>query len=101
MRTIIVGGGVVGSSLADQLLRDKHHLSLVETDSELCQQLSEKLDLQILNGSGTSPAVLKEAGLLSADMVLAVTPSDEINMLVCAIAAQHNVRRKFGGHQYH
>jgi trk system potassium uptake protein TrkA len=94
MRIIIVGGGVVGSSLAEHLLKDKHQLSLIETDPHLCQLISEKLDLQVLNGSGSSPALLKEAGLDGADMVLAVTPDDEVNMIVCAVAAQYDVRRR-------
>lgn len=94
MRIIIVGGGVVGYSLAEHLLKDKHLLSLVEADPRLCRTISEKLDLQILNGSGSSPALLKEAGLANADMVLAVTPNDEINLVVCAIAAQYNVKRR-------
>jgi len=94
MKIIIAGGGVVGYSLAEHLLEDKHHLSLIEKDIRLCQVISEKLDLQILNGSGSSPALLKEAGVANADMVLAVTPNDEVNVTVCAIAAQYNVKRR-------
>lgn len=94
MRIVVVGGGVVGYSLAEHLLKDKHQLSLIESDPRLCQTISEKLDLQILNGSGSSPALLKEAGLANADMVIAVTPNDEVNVVVCALAAQHNVKRR-------
>ncbi|MCK4460822.1 MAG: NAD-binding protein, partial [candidate division Zixibacteria bacterium] len=94
MRIVIVGGGVVGYSLAEQLLKEKHQLSLIESDADLCSQISAKLDLQIINGSGSSPAVLMEAGLGDADMVLAVTPNDEVNMVVCAFAAQHKVSRR-------
>jgi len=94
MRTIIVGGGVVGYSLADQLLKDKHNLSLVESDPKLCEQIGEKLDLQIMCGSGSSPAVLKEAGVDGADMILAVTPNNEVNVVACAIAAQYGVKRR-------
>ncbi|MFH1373119.1 MAG: Trk system potassium transporter TrkA [bacterium] len=94
MKIIIVGGGVVGYSLAEQLLKDKHHLSLVELDSHLCRTIAEKLDLQILNGSGTSPSLLVEAGLSNADMVLAVTPNDQVNTVVCAIAAQYDVSQR-------
>lgn len=94
MRIVIVGGGVVGQSLAEHLLHDHHLLSLIELDPDLCEQLSEKLDIQILNGPGTSPSLLREAGIDGANMVLAVTPSDEVNMLVCSIAMQYDVPRR-------
>lgn len=94
MRTVIVGGGVVGSSLAEHLLKDKHQLSLVEQDPALCLEIGEKLDLQIVTGSGSSPKALEAAGLADADMVLAVTPSNEVNLIACAIAAQLGVRRR-------
>lgn len=94
MRIVIVGGGVVGYSLAEHLLKDKHQLSLVEMDPHLCQTISEKLDLQIVCGSGSSPSTLLAAGLPEADMVLAVTPNDEVNMVVCAVAAQSDVGKR-------
>ncbi len=94
MRIIIVGGGVVGYSLAEHLLKEKHQISIIEQNAPLCQSISEKLDLQILAGSGSSPAALVEAGLPDADMVLAVTPNDEVNMIVCAVAAQYDVGRR-------
>lgn len=85
---------MVGSSLAEHLLKDKHQLSLIEFEPQACQNISEKLDLQIVTGSGSSPAVLKAAGLAEADMVLAVTPNNEVNIIVCAIAAQYDVPRR-------
>ncbi len=94
MKIIIVGGGVVGYSLAEHLLEDKHHLTLVEVDARLSQAISEKLDLQVITGSGSSPALLKQAGVAHADMVLAVTPNDEVNILACAIASQFGVERR-------
>jgi trk system potassium uptake protein TrkA len=94
MRIVIVGGGVVGYGLAGKLLKEKHQLSLIELDDKLCAELSEKLDMQILHGSGTSPQLLKEGGIEGADMVLAVTPNDEVNMVVCALAAQYDVPRR-------
>lgn len=94
MRIIIVGGGVVGSSLAEHLLKDGHQLTLVEQNNQLCEQLGAKLDLQIICGSGSSPEMLRHAGLKDADMVLAVTPNDEVNLVTCALAAQHNVTRR-------
>jgi trk system potassium uptake protein TrkA len=94
MKIVIVGGGIVGNSLAEYLLNEKHNLALVEIDPELCMAVSEKLDMQVINGSGSSPAVLKEAGIESADMILAVTPSNEINMVACSIASQYGVSRR-------
>ena len=94
MRIVIVGGGVVGYGLAGKLLKEKHQLSLIELDAKLCAELSEKLDMQIINGSGTSPQLLKDAGVEGADMVLAVTPNDEVNMVVCALAAQLDVKQR-------
>lgn len=94
MRIIIIGGGIVGHSLAEYLLNEKHQISLVEIDPNLCQSISEKLDMQVFNGSGSSPSVLKEAGIADANMILAVTPNNEVNMVACSIAAQYNVNRR-------
>lgn len=91
MRIVIVGGGVVGYSLAEHLLKERHELSLIELDKGLSEELSHKLDMQIICGSGSSPAMLHAAGLRKADMVLAVTPNDEVNIVVCSIASQFDV----------
>lgn len=91
MRIIIVGGGIVGSSLAEYLLRDGHHLSLIEIDDKLSKTVGEKFDLQVIVGSGSSPSVLRTAGIEGADMLLAVTPNNEVNLVACNIASQHNV----------
>ncbi|MBU0982809.1 MAG: Trk system potassium transporter TrkA [candidate division Zixibacteria bacterium] len=94
MRIVIVGGGVVGSSLAEHLLRDGHTLALIEADAELCRTLSGKHDIQVITGNGSSPRLLQEAGIDGAELVIAVTPEDEINMVVCNIAQQHQVRQR-------
>jgi len=91
MRIIIVGGGVVGYSLAEHLEREHHHISLIEKDPAICRDIGEKLDIRISCGSGTSPRLLEEAGVRGADMVIAVTPQDELNILVCAISRQYGV----------
>ncbi len=94
MKIIIVGGGVVGYSLAEHLLKENHQLALVESDGELCNQIAAKLDIKLVNGSGSSPSALLQAGLDGADMLLAVTPNDEVNLLACAFAAQYKVNRR-------
>lgn len=91
MRIVIVGGGVVGFSLAEQLRHEHHDVSLVEKEPRICQDVGDRIDIQILCGNGSSPKVLEEAGLKGADMVLAVTPVDELNIIVCGIARQYDV----------
>jgi len=91
MRIIIVGGGVVGYSLAEHLVKERHNISLIEKDPAVCRNIGEKLDILILNGNGSSPRLLEEAGIEKADMIIAVSPNDELNILVCAIARQYNV----------
>ncbi|MEE9441079.1 MAG: Trk system potassium transporter TrkA [candidate division Zixibacteria bacterium] len=94
MRIVIVGGGVVGYSLARQLLHDKHTVILIEQTPDIAEHIAEKMDLQVLSGSGSSPTVLQQAGIENADMVIAVTPVDEINILVCSIARQYGVTQR-------
>jgi len=91
MRIIIVGGGVVGYSLAEHLVKERHNIALIEKDPSVCQAIGEKLDILILCGSGSSPRLLEKSGIEKADMVIAVSPNDELNILVCAIAQQYNV----------
>ncbi len=91
MRIVIVGGGVVGYSLAEQLRHEHHDIALVEKDAAICQNVNERLDIQTLCGNGSSPRLLEEAGIKGADMVLAVTPIDELNIVVCEIAKQYEV----------
>jgi trk system potassium uptake protein TrkA len=94
MRIVIVGGGVVGYSLAQQLLYEKHTISLVEPDPKVAADIAAKMDLQVISASGSSPSALEDAGIQGADMVIAVTPVDEINVLVCSIARQYDVLQR-------
>jgi trk system potassium uptake protein TrkA len=94
MRIVIVGGGVVGFSLAQQLLYEKHTISLIEPDPQVADDIASRLDLQVIAASGSSTTALEEAGLKGADMVIAVTPIDEINILVCSIARQYDVLQR-------
>lgn len=63
MRIVIVGAGVVGHSLVEQLGREQHDISLVEQSSSICEALSEKMDLLVVQGTGSSPDSLKQAGI--------------------------------------
>jgi len=91
---VIVGGGVVGYSLAQQLLYEKHTISLIEPDPVVAESIAERMDLQVIVSSGSSPRALEDAGIEGADMLIAVTPIDEINILVCSIARQYEVPQR-------
>lgn len=86
MRIIIVGCGKVGSALAEQLSAEGHDLTLIDLSERRLEELTNRLDLTAVAGSGTSYQVLLEAGVQDTDLVIAVTTHDEINLLSCLIA---------------
>ncbi|MBL7081081.1 MAG: NAD-binding protein [Candidatus Omnitrophica bacterium] len=88
MYILIVGAGRVGFFLAQRLHQDKHSVALVEKDKSVCDEISEELDVLVINGDGCSPTILKEAGIERADVVAAVTGDDEDNLIVCQIAKE-------------
>ena len=94
MNIIIVGAGTVGLSLAQHFSQLNHHIAIVEWNSSLCEYINSKLDAFVIAGMGSSPAALEQAGIKQADMIIAVTPSDEINLLVCNFAMQNNVKKR-------
>ncbi|OQZ00633.1 MAG: Trk system potassium transport protein TrkA [Candidatus Brocadia sp. UTAMX2] len=94
MKILIIGAGAVGFNLAKQLSKEGHDISVIEKSHELVKRISEKLDVSVVSGSASSLAVLGEAGIKDTDMVLAVTNSDEINMVVCMIAHHYGVKTK-------
>ena len=97
MRIIIVGCGKVGYAIAQQLTQEKHDITLVDDEPEHLSRADSTLDAMCLNGNGASISVLMEAGVRSADLVIAVTGVDETNLVCCLIAkslgAQHTVAR--------
>jgi trk system potassium uptake protein len=85
MDIIIVGAGQVGSSLAKNLQTD-HNVSLIDTDPEKLSNLQNKYDIKTICGSGAHPHILAEAGAADADMLIAVSNNDEVNIVACQIA---------------
>lgn len=94
MRILIAGAGIVGSNLAAQLSVEGHEVSLVDSSAEVLRLLTDKLDVLTVVGSASSPSTLEKAGIAEAEMVIAVTHSDEVNMVVCALAAEKKVPMK-------
>jgi trk system potassium uptake protein len=94
MKNVLVGAGEVGSHLAKRLLYENHDLVLIDTNPERCSLAQEALDVSILQGSGSSQSVLKQAGLESADMLIAASGVDEVNLIACMVADKLGVKRK-------
>jgi len=86
MKIVILGAGQVGASVAATLAGEANDITIVDTDRERLRQLQDKLDLQTVYGHGSRPEVLRRAGIEDADMILAVTNSDETNMVACQVA---------------
>ena len=86
MKIIILGAGQVGGTLAENLAGENNDITVVDTDANRLRQLQDKFDLRVVTGYASHPRVLREAGAEDADMLVAVTNSDETNMVACQIA---------------
>ena len=86
MRIIVVGAGEVGTYVADRLSNQKHDVALIELDTARCRAVGLKLDVQMREGSGTDPKMLAMAGIDDADLLVAVTKSDEVNLVSALLA---------------
>jgi len=92
MRIIIVGAGMVGTQLAKGLIREKHDVSLIEVDEERARHASNRIDCMVIHDQGNNPRALEEAGITHADALVCVTGSDEVNMIICGLAASRYAR---------
>ena len=86
MNIIICGAGRVGYTIAKLLSEQNHSISVIDQSSEDIQKINESLDVRAIVGKATYPSVLEKANAAEADMIIAVTKNDEINMLICQIA---------------
>jgi trk system potassium uptake protein TrkA len=97
MKIIIIGDGKVGYSLAENLSKEEHDVTIIDKNPEALKKASEYLDVMTIRGNGVSTNILLEAGVKSADLLIAATSSDEMNM-VCTLTgkklgAAHTVAR--------
>ena len=86
MKIIILGAGQVGGTLAEHLANEQNDITVVDTDGEKLRVLQDRLDIGTVTGGASHPNVLYKAGAEDADMLIAVTNSDEINMMACQVA---------------
>ena len=88
MNIIICGAGRVGYTIAKLLSEQDHSITVIDQSSEDIQKINDDLDVKSIVGKATYPSVLEKANAEDADMIIAVTRNDEINMLICQIAFQ-------------
>ncbi len=88
MKIVILGAGRVGTSVAESLVSEQNDITIVDMDEARLRALQDRLDLRTVSGSASHPSVLLEAGIEDADMMIAVTQSDETNLVACRLAAQ-------------
>jgi trk system potassium uptake protein len=93
LKIIIVGGGEVGMHLGRILSKENHDIIIVDKDPRVIARVNEQLDVLALEGSGTSPVVMKRAKAGDADIVIAVTTVDEVNLITCILAHRMGAKR--------
>ncbi|MGB0662658.1 MAG: Trk system potassium transporter TrkA [Pontibacterium sp.] len=87
MKIIILGAGQVGGTLAENLANEANDITVVDFDSGRLRELQDRLDIRTVEGKASYPSVLEQSGARDADMLIAVTNSDEVNMIACQLAA--------------
>ena len=97
MKIIIVGDGKVGGTLAERLSQENHDITVIDRLADRLRQTGEQLDVMTVEGNGATRAVQLEAGVEDADLLIAATASDELNLLACLVArksgAKHTIAR--------
>lgn len=86
MKIVIVGAGQVGATLAENLAREYNDITIIDINAATLQALQDRLDIRTVVGTGCHPDVLVRAGIEDADMIVAVTSSDELNIIACQVA---------------
>jgi trk system potassium uptake protein TrkA len=94
VRIVIVGAGMVGTHLARQFTAEHHEVAVVEKEPAVVRRLSEKLDVLCVLGSGTSEPTLRKAGIEEAELMVALTGHDEVNIVACLLAREFGVSHR-------
>jgi len=93
MRVLTLGGGTVGTWIADMLCRSRHDVTVVDTDAANVQRINNDLDVRAIQGSASQSSVLFQAGVLGCDMCLAVTGNDEVNLVAASMAKKMGAQK--------
>ncbi|NDF11752.1 MAG: Trk system potassium transporter TrkA [Proteobacteria bacterium] len=87
MKVIICGAGQVGTSIARQLAREDHDVTIIDNSASQIEKINDTLDVKAYVGQPSHPSVLEQAGIGDTEMIIAVTASDEVNMVICQVAS--------------
>jgi len=87
MRIVIAGAGYTGTQLAKYLINEKHDVSIIEANEDRAKSVSNRLDCMVIHDRGNNIKALQDAGISSANALVCVTDSDELNMIICGLAA--------------
>ena len=87
MKILILGAGQVGGTLAENLANEANDITVIDSNGTRLRELQDRLDIRTVQGHGSYPTILRQAGAEDADMLIAVTNSDEVNMVACQIAS--------------
>ncbi len=93
MRIVVLGAGTVGTSIADLLCQNRHSVTVVDRDTSHVRRLNEELDVRAVTGSASESSVLFQADVIGADLCLAVTGDDEVNLVAASMAKALGARR--------
>lgn len=93
MRIVVLGAGTVGHSIASLLCRNRHGVTVVDTNADHIRSINETLDVRAITGSASQSSVLFQAGVSSCDLCLAVTGEDEVNLVAASMAKSMGARR--------
>lgn len=93
MYIIIIGAGRVGLNLASFLISDGHDVTLIESDETLCGNAVHELDALVICGNGTDKKTLEESNIVDADVFVAATGNDEVNLLACILANDYDINK--------
>jgi trk system potassium uptake protein TrkA len=91
MKTIVIGAGEVGYHIAERLSREEHDVVVIEHDPRVRARVQDELDVMTVEGNGSSPKVLEEAGVREASILIAVADIDEVNVVACLLAKEYGV----------
>lgn len=91
MKIIVAGAGRIGYTIAGELCREHHDITVIERDAKVCSQVSNTLDVFTVNGNAAASDILEEADVANTDLLIAVTQADETNLMICLTARKLGV----------